>query len=209
MEQVRLFPFKHKENLQMGIAFKYNEALKAHLKMIPEVTWTKTHSCYYVPLTQESKAKVYRHLKNFGCEIDYSALQKYTLDPQAEKDLNEFISYLEGKRYSKSTISTYASFIYKLLKFQKKPISEYTNRDLELFIENKIAKQDYSISTHRQCISALKQFEMLHKLEALNVDEISRPNKSKYLPIVLSKEEVIDIFRATRNLKHRTLLILI
>ena len=209
MEQVRLFPFTHRDNLQMGISFKYNEALKAHLKMFPEVTWSKTHSCFYIPLTQESKAKVYRHLKKFDCEIDYSALQAYTLDPQAEKDLNEFISYLEGKRYSKSTVSTYASFIYKLLKFQKKPIAEYTTRDLELFIENKIAKQDYSISTHRQCISALKQFEMLHKLEALNVDEISRPNKSKYLPIVLSKEEVIDIFRATRNLKHRTLLILI
>jgi site-specific recombinase XerD len=46
-------------------------------------------------------------------------------------------------------------------------------------------------------------------LDALNVDDIDRPNKSKYLPVVLSKEEVIDIFRATRNLKHRTLLILI
>ncbi len=209
MEQVRLFPFQHKNNLQMGIAFKYNEALKAHLKVLPEITWSQTHSCFYVPLTQESKATVYRHLQKFDCEIDYSALKPYSLVPRAEKDLNEFTSYLQGKRYSKSTISTYCSFIFKLLKFQKKPIAEYTNRDLELFIEKEIAQQDYSISTHRQCISALKQFEKLHQLEGLDVDAIDRPNKSKYLPIVLSKEEVIDIFRATRNLKHRTLLILI
>jgi integrase/recombinase XerD len=209
MEQVRLFPLQHNNKLQIGIEFKYNTALKAHLKELPEVLWSKTHSCYYVEFTQENKGKLYRHLQKFDCSIDYSALVSNTLSPKMEKDLKEFSSYLEGKRYSKSTIGTYCSFISKLLKFQKKTISEYTTRDMELFLEKEIAQQGYSISTHRQCISALKQFEKLHKLEALNIDEIDRPRKSKYLPVVLSKEEVIDIFRATRNLKHRTLLILI
>lgn len=209
MEQVKLFPLQHNNVLQIGIAFKYNTALKAHLKELPQVIWSKTHSSFYVEFTQENKAKLYRHLQKFDCSIDYSALQSYSISPKIEEDLKEFSSYLEGKRFSSSTIRTYCSFISKLLKFKQKPIAEYTNRDMELFIEKKIAKKGYSISTHRQCISALKQFEKLHKLDALNIDEIDRPNKSKYLPVVLSKEEVIDIFRATRNLKHRTLLILI
>lgn len=209
MEQVRLFPFQHHHVLQIGIAFKYNPALKSHLKQLPELKWSQTHATYYVEFTQINKAKVYRHLQKFDCNIDYSELQSYSISPRIEIDINEFSSYLEGKRYSKSTIGTYCTFILKLLKFLDKPISEFTNRDMELFLEKEIAKQGYSISTHRQCISALKQFEKLHKLVALNIDEIDRPNKSKYLPVVLSKEEVIDIFRATRNLKHRTLLILI
>ncbi len=209
MEQVRLFPLQHNNVLQIGIAFKYNTALKAHLRELPEVLWSKTHTSFYVEFTQKNKGKLYRHLQKFDCSIDYSALQSYSISPNTEEDLKEFSSYLEGKRYSKSTIGTYCSFILKLLKFQEKPISEYTTRDMELFLEKEIAQQGYSISTHRQCISALKQFEKLHKLEALNIDEIDRPGKSKYLPVVLSKEEVIDIFRATRNLKHRTLLILI
>jgi len=209
MEQVRLFPFEHHDALQIGIAFKYNAELKSHLKKLEIIKWTQTHSCYYVEFVQKNKEILYRHLQKFDCEIDYSELQSYTISSRIDDDLKEFSSYLEGKRYSKSTIGTYCSFIHKLLKFQQKPISEYTNRDVELFIEKDIAQQGYSISTHRQCISALKQFEKLHKLDALNVDDIDRPNKSKYLPVVLSKEEVIDIFRATRNLKHRTLLILI
>lgn len=209
MTQVKLFPLNHHKFLQLGIAFKFNATLKSHLKKLEEVLWSKTHSCFYVEFTQKNKEKLYRHLQKFDCYIDYSSLQSYTINSKIEENIKEFSSYLEGKRYSKSTINTYCSFILKLLKFQDKSISEYTNRDIELFIEKEIARQGYSISTHRQCISALKHFEKLHQLEALNVDEIDRPNKSKYLPVVLSKEEVIDIFRATRNLKHRTLLILI
>jgi len=209
MKQVKLFPLEHKGVLQIGIAFKFDTALKIHLLELEEIKWTKTHSCFYVEFTQKNKGKLYRHLQKFDCSIDYSTLQSYTISPEIEEELKIFSSYLEGKRYSKSTIRTYNTFILKLLKFQNKAISTYTTRDLELFIEKEIAKKSYAISTHRQCISALKQFEKLHKLEALNVDEIDRPNKSKYLPVVLSKEEVIDIFRATRNLKHRTLLILI
>jgi len=209
MVQVRLFPFKHKNCLQIGVSFKYNSAFKEYVKSIEGIAYSRTNSCYYLPFTHENKEKIYRHLKKFDCDIDYSALQSYSLNPKAQEDLKEYKSYLEGKRFSDSTIKTYSSFIFKLLRFQKKPISEYTNRDLELFIENEIAKKGYSISTHRQCISALKQLEKLHNLENINIDNLDRPNKSKYLPIVLSKEEVIDIFRATRNLKHRTLLILI
>ncbi|TVZ28136.1 site-specific recombinase XerD [Gillisia sp. Hel_I_86] len=209
MEQVLLFPLQHRNVLRIGIAFKYNDALKSYLKELPQVKWTKTHSCFYVEFTQENKEKIYEHLQKFECSLDYSSLQSYRIDPRVEASLKEFNSYLQGKRYSKSTIATYCTFILKLLKFQKKPISAYQHRDLELFIEKEIAKPGYAISTHRQCISALKHFEKLHKLEALNVDAIDRPHKSKYLPVVLSKEEVIDIFRATRNLKHRALLILI
>ena len=138
MEQVRLFPLQHKDVLQIGIAFKFNSALKSHLKELDEVKWTQTHSCFYVEFTQKNKGKLYRHLQKFDCSIDYSELQSYTISPKIDEDLKEFSSYLEGKRYSKSTIGTYCSFILKLLKFQQKPISEYTNRDLELFIERKL-----------------------------------------------------------------------
>ncbi|RXG25442.1 tyrosine-type recombinase/integrase [Leeuwenhoekiella marinoflava] len=40
-------------------------------------------------------------------------------------------------------------------------------------------------------------------------DGLQRPKKDKKLPIVLSREEVIDLLKATPNLKHRTILALL
>lgn len=40
----------------------------------------------------------------------------------------------------------------------------------------------------------------------MEVEKLPRPSRSRYLPIVLSKEEVVDLLRATKNLKHRTII---
>lgn len=104
---------------------------------------------------------------------------------------------------------TYYNFVYQFLEFQKKDPSELTNRDVELFIEKVIAKKGYAISTHRQCISGLKHFALLHTQTKIDPEIIKSPKKSTYTPTVLSKEEVLDLLRATRNLKHRAVLALI
>lgn len=221
MEQVRLFPLNHKRALQIGIAFKFDNELKTHIKQLTDLNWSRTHSCFYVPFTQKNKAELYWHLKKVNCEMDYSRLQSYKLEvTETQKILKfsasdhvdtmrEFESYLNGNRYSQSTVDTYCHFVSMLLKFLKKPVSEFTNRDIELFVEKEIAAPGYSISTHRQCISALKHFADLHEQSQIDSDKLKRPDKSKYLPVVLSKEQVIDLLRATRNLKHRAVLALI
>lgn len=40
----------------------------------------------------------------------------------------------------------------------------------------------------------------------MEVEKLPRPSRSRYLLIVLSKEEVVDLLRATKNLKHRTII---
>lgn len=85
----------------------------------------------------------------------------------------------------------------------------YTQKDVARFVEVEIASKSYSISSHRQCISALKHYFDYSDNALFDTSELKRPKKSKYLPEVLSKEEVIDLIRVTRNLKHRTVLALI
>lgn len=116
---------------------------------------------------------------------------------------------MQGKRFRKSSLATYFNFMEKLLRFNTKPISELTNRDLELFVEEKIARHGYAISTHRKCISALRHFAALYDYSGINADRISRPRKDKKLPTVLSSMEVIDLLRATRYLKHRVIFALL
>jgi len=92
---------------------------------------------------------------------------------------------------------------------QEMPIENISNRTVELFIEDVFIPKKYSISSHRQFISAIKLFSAFYpecKIEEL---KLQRPKKSKILPTVLSKEEIIDLLRATKNLKHRAVLAMI
>ncbi|NJW55316.1 phage integrase N-terminal SAM-like domain-containing protein, partial [Salinimicrobium oceani] len=121
--------------------------------------------------------------------------------------LHEYVAYLRGQRLSESSVRTYYNFVLKLVDFiGEKPFAELTSRDVELFVEQRIAAENYAISTHRQCISAVKHFFELYKCADIETKDIFRPQKSRFLPTVLSKEEVIKLLQVTRNLKHRAIL---
>ncbi len=98
-----------------------------------------------------------------------------------------------------------ASFLY----YVDKPVELVTSRDIEKFCEDELAAKNFSISTHRQFVGAMKQFKALHPSVSFEVPDSLRPRRSQYLPAVLSKEEIIDLLRATKNLKHRTALAMI
>ena len=123
--------------------------------------------------------------------------------------MHSYIRYLEGLRLSSSTVATYSNFIVFLLLFWKKrPLSQLNNTSVQRFVELVVKRRKYGISTHRQLISALKHFGDRFLESDIEPNLLHRPRKSRMLPTVLSKEEVIDLLRATYNLKHRTILAL-
>jgi site-specific recombinase XerD len=222
MRTIRLFPFYHYDELQIGITYKFDFELNEFIKHMKGMRWSRTYSCFYLPYSSNNKKRIYQVFRKIGCFIDYSALkdlktetvetsevQNSNLNAQQLKILQEFQNYLIGQRFSKSTLKTYTTFIQRFLEFQKDQLNTITNRSIEIFIEQQIAGKNYAVSTHRQCVSALKHFAALHRFPELEADRISSPRKNKYLPVVLSKEEVIDLLRATRNLKHRAIFALL
>jgi len=222
MRTIKLFPFQYRNELQIGITYKFDFEFNEFLKNMEGIHWSRTHSCFYLPYSVASKKRLYHILRKIGCIIDYSALKDLktetikaaeakhsAFNAQQTEILQEYQNYLIGQRFSKSTLRTYNTFIHQFLVFQKDQLHNITNRSIELFIEKEIAGKNYAISTHRQCVSALKHFATLHRFPELEADRISSPRKSKYLPVVLSQEEVIDLLRATRNLKHRAIFALL
>jgi len=124
--------------------------------------------------------------------------------------LTGFKTYLTGKRYSKSTIAIYTSFVKLFLKFlADKQLPEVNNCDVVRFIEVVVIERSYAISTHRQVVSALKLFAIYSQACNISAPELHRPHRSKLLPTVLSQEEVIDVLRCTKNIKHRAILALL
>ncbi|MGB7393392.1 MAG: tyrosine-type recombinase/integrase [Pricia sp.] len=138
------------------------------------------------------------------------AIRKRQLSENYKQLVRDYVKYLKGLRLSESTVKTYFTFVADFFDFlQEKPLSDVDNTDVRLFTESIVAEKKYSISSHRQLISAIKHFSDFCPECSISNPELKRPSKSKYLPSVLSQREVIDLLRVTANLKHRAVLALI
>jgi site-specific recombinase XerD len=217
LPRVELDNIKHRGAEQICIRFAYNYVLIEKVRAIEGRMWSTTHKCWYVVDSPQNLAAIYKQLDGIAEIIDNTKNDTYrksirkeaewkkTVDPIA----NDFKNYLSGKRYSDSTLDTYTYLVKKFLQYIKKPIHTISTKDIEHYASEVMAKQSFAISTHRQFIGAMKQFKAMHQDTAFEVPDSLRPKSSRFLPVVLSKEEILDILRATRNLKHRLTLAMI
>ena len=211
-----------KEN-QILIGFNHYWVLIDVVKHLPKAKWSATLKSWYVKNTPENLKLIYSVFKGHA-QINGNSLfnknitpikplkpkRKRALTQDNRNILNGFYKFLLGKRYSKSTIDTYSFFVADFIEFNNnKPINGLTIKDVNQFIEGVFIKRQYSISSQRQFISAVKQFIAFYPETGISNLALTRPKKSKILPIVLSQEEMISIIQCTKNLKHRAILALI
>ena len=204
----------HRKKSQLLVRFSYHDRLIALIRSIGGSYWSKSLQTWYVNYSEENVQTILTLFKGIT-KVDTSKLTKKklfkrNLTESQKKLLNSFYLFLKGKRYSKSTIQTYTFFIADFINFHSKtPLEDLTNRAVELFIEKVFLERNYSISTQRQFISALKVFIVFYPHTEINDLILERPKKSRKLPSVLSQEEVLRIIASTQNLKHRAILVLI
>ena len=127
---------------------------------------------------------------------------------QFQRDvLNRFYLYLKSKRYSISTVKTYTFLVADFIEFVgDKPLHTITKDEIDSYLMTDFVPKQYSISTQRQLISALKLFKTMNPELGYDSLELTRPKRSKKLPIVLSKMEIINLIVSTKNLKHRIMI---
>ncbi|HMB62721.1 MAG TPA: site-specific tyrosine recombinase/integron integrase [Eudoraea sp.] len=215
MVTIRLAPLHHRNRPQIKIDFDYSFPVKEYIKNFPGVRWSSTHKTFYVLFSDKTKSELCSYLHRGG----YRTIDQFegtrrpvvtNLSQQAFQIIQEYKDYLNGKRYSKSTINVYSSFIRQFLLFLKsKPLKVANNEDIRRFMQHIVRSKNISISTHRQMISALKHLGPFYPMCSINEQELIRPRKSNKLPEVLSAEQIIDLLRVTNNLKHRAVLALL
>lgn len=204
----------HRKKTQLLLKFSYNDALINKVRSIKSTYWSKTLKSWYIEDTKENRSLILNIFKNITTintdKLPKKKVFKRNLTLDQKQLLNNFYLYLKGKRYSQSTIQTYSFFIADFINFNTQtPLEELTHRNVELFIEKVFIERNYSISSQRQFISALKIFIVFYPNTKINELVLERPKKSRKLPSVLSQEEVLQIIAATQNLKHRAILALI
>lgn len=221
--KVTLSLFQHKGKSCIGCHFPYNKIIKQTLKGIDAVRWSNSHRVYYVFSEAIDIWGLVKKLNASEILVDYAdclkrervvsatRIKKKRILSEGQKVLlRKYVDYLRGLRLSENTVLIYFNSTADFIDFTgAKPIENLNNTDVRLFIESQVAYRGYSINTHRQLVSALKHFGVFYLDCEIDSSLIVRPSKSHKLPIVLSKEEVIDLLRVTKNLKHRTILALL
>ncbi|MEI8049781.1 MAG: tyrosine-type recombinase/integrase, partial [Bacteroidales bacterium] len=125
-------------------------------------------------------------------------------------DMERFGQWMEHKRYSASTVETYAQAIAVFLRFiSPKTSAEAINEDMQRFVNHYMIPRGLSFSYQNQAINAAKLFFRLIHGSAIITEQLERPRREHKLPNVLSKEEVKAILGASQNQKHRAMLSLI
>ena len=106
--------------------------------------------------------------------------------------------------FSKRTIQSYLEINKKFLIFLNKSAKAATSQDVKNYLLY-LKSQGLSNTSVNLAISGIKfYFEQVLKRKLFFC--IKRPKKEKYLPTVLSKNEIISLIEATQNLKHKLLL---
>jgi len=193
--------------------------LKKRLAPHVFIRWSDRRQCLYTYERDCDLHRLFKLLRGLGYYVDYTEVDRNLLQHSPDKPkpskavvpeyranllLIKYIAYLRGLRLSRSTEKVYSNFVrHFLMAVGNKQPDQWTLTDVRLFVEAQIGEKNYSISTHRQLISGLKHLMALTGAPQIDAEELPRPRKSRYLPTVLSKEEVIMLIRVTRNLKHR------
>lgn len=210
----------HKNEVRLALFFKFNRLFIDILKNLSTYKWSMTLKSWHTKFSPENIQQLkHAFVDKAVFTVDASVYNTINIKVPRENrvisDENKniirlFIKYLNGKRYSESTIKTYFTFVADFFHYMKdKPVIDFNNKDVELFIEDVFVPRKMSISSQRQLISAIKLFKAFYPECKIEEIKLTRPKKSKILPTVLSKEQIIDLLRCTKNLKHRAILAMI
>jgi len=118
------------------------------------------------------------------------------------------IREMQIRNYSEKTIRSYIASISKLTTFFNQPVEEITISQFKDFLHHRIIVDKISVSFVNQSISAFKIIQQDILKRDWESIKIKRPRRERRLPVVLSVGEVAALINATKNLKHRTLIML-
>lgn len=222
--------FFHREHPCLALKFDYDSDLIKICKQIL-ARWSQTQQCWYIPEKDVDLAKVFDAFRGKAW-VDASALyggktpvQKESAAQQDQPNPRkktkrsyrltkpvpaEYLEKLKRKRYSINTIKTYTGCFRDFINyFGDHDIEDLTELEIHQYQDYLIRERHISSSTQNQVINAIKFYYEKVLGQPKSEYWIDRLKKEKRLPEVLSKEEVLQMLKATNNLKHYTIIALL
>lgn len=237
MNPVTLTAMLHRGHECIGIIFSNIDELNAVVRKLPGIKWSRTHSCWYVPLSKENYlviVKSLKHLAHINNKQLYDYLRskkKATLQPQDVQVaprakpvykpvvmlihpvnahvLPAMLQRLQLKAYSSSTITTYTGEMGRfLMHIQSRAADMLNPADIKRYMVYCYEKLQLRENSLHSRMNALK----FYYEQVLGNDklfwEIPRPKKPLQNPRFFNQDEIARILKQTGNIKHKTMLML-
>lgn len=223
LPEIKAKRIEHRGVQKIGLYFKYNDLLIAHVKKLNASRWSGSKKCWHIPEDEEIIDLLLQHFRGKAF-INYSELLKrkpvsenkqfLKSLPQADAEDHELTrllrKWMEHRRYSSSTVNTYCGMVLTFIRFMKPaPVANAVNEDVVRFTNEYILVNGLSSSYQNQAINGIKLFFREVVKSNIEVENIERPRREYRLPNVLSKEEVKAILGSPTNLKHKAMLSLV
>jgi site-specific recombinase XerD len=205
-------------NRTLRMYFKFNTEISKQLKQIPMCAWNSDKHCWEIPYSEKFLAEIKLIAANFVLNFIYHEEKKLKLMPRKSKyDIKnyrecplEYKNKLIELRYSKNTFDVYTDFFEEFINYYEdyalEDITEAMINDFQRYL---VTERCVATATQNQAINAIKFYYERVLGNPRKVYNIERPIKEKYLPEVLSVEEVTAILKSITNLKHKALIMTI
>lgn len=125
-----------------------------------------------------------------------AAMRAHRFTTQQLNAIKSMVRLLKSLGRSPRTITTYEQLMVQLFAFLKKQPKELTNDDVVRFQSDHLVRQGYAESTQRQFVTAMRYLLESNHLPSMDITMVRGPKKSKKLPKVLSRTEVMSILSA-------------
>ncbi len=200
------------------LRFPFAKEHIAKIKTLPYYYWNKNERYWSFPYTENIIAELESYFKKFNYQIETRHTSKKSSGGKIAKKYGnerkcpeEYIEKLKLKRYSDNTIRTYTGAFADFINyFSEKDLDEISENDIKSYLLYLFEKRKISTSYQNQVINAVKfYYEKVCNGKKLPYIKIDRPFKEKYLPTVLSEDEVKRIINCVSNLKHKAILLTI
>jgi|GEM_PF-1700608 len=189
---------------ELAVKFPYDVKLLEKIRKVEGRKWESATKSWIIP----NDPKSINELKGLfeGEHIIWDAsLDEVTkiITNNDDSSIFDFERHLTLKGYTTKTKKAYIGHAKRFLDFSRTKTTELTKEDAEKYMYHLLHTQKTSHAFANQALSAIKlYYEYILKQEEPLVD-VPRPKKEKKLPNILSTKEVMAIFDAVSNLKHK------
>ncbi len=215
--KIQVYPLQFQGQKRIGIRpMGFDKSFPGMMKQIPGSRWTPDEKCWHIPYDPET----YAELKRVFGEGQVEVLRERPVNVSVKKEkkkvplkypgeLTRLEERLRLQRYSHNTIKTYKGlFIQFLAFFADQHPETLEKQDIVRFMLESTKEKKWADATQNQAVNAIKfYYEKVLGQERTFYE--FRPRRGQKLPGVFSEEEVISLFAVVRNLKHKTILMLI
>ena len=183
METIILKPLQHNQEENISMFFPNKAVLNKAVKKIKQARWTRTHKCWYVPLSKEKYNEIVAAFKGIA-SIEHSALHQYLANKKRISEKRTVVSLPVKKiniEISKPVKKTVPRPIQQVKEGKIYPANEHVLPD----IEQQLKLKGYSPSTIKTYLNEVGVF--LRTIKHHKADEFNTKRIKDYLQYCLEK----------------------